>query len=91
MLGNVQGWFISAVIALAGRQDGPAPTVDLALGALSTGCGLEPGAAEAVFAVGRVAGLIGHAIEEYPHRLRFRPRAAYTGPAPTRPSIPRRP
>jgi citrate synthase len=82
---------VDAVIALAGRQDGPAPTVDLALGALSTGCGLVPGAAEAIFSLARVAGLIAHAIEEYPHRLRFRPRAAYTGPAPTTPSSPRRP
>jgi citrate synthase len=80
-----------AVVAIAGRQDGPAPTVDFALGALSDGCGLQPGAAEAIFSLARVAGLIAHAIEEYPHRLRFRPRAAYTGPAPTRPSSPRRP
>jgi citrate synthase len=82
---------VDAVVALAGRQDGPAPTVDLALGALSTGCGLQPGAAEAIFAVGRVAGLVAHAMEEYPHRLRFRPRAVYSGPAPaTRPSSRRR-
>ena len=81
-----------AVIALAGRQDGPAPNVDFALGALSVGCGLVPGAAEAIFSLARVAGLVAHAIEEYPHRLRFRPRAAYTGPAPlTTPSSPRRP
>ena len=81
-----------AVIALAGRQDGPAPNVDFALGALSIGCGLVPGAAEAIFSLARVAGLVAHAIEEYPHRLRFRPRAAYTGPAPlTTPSSPRRP
>ena len=71
-----------AVVALAGRQDGPAPNVDFALGALSVGCGLRPGSAEAIFSLARVAGLVAHAIEEYPHRLRFRPRAAYTGPAP---------
>ena len=70
------------VVALAGRQDGPAPNVDFALGALSVGCGLRPGSAEAIFSLARVAGLVAHAIEEYPHRLRFRPRAAYTGPAP---------
>jgi citrate synthase len=71
-----------AVVALAGRLDGPAPNVDFALGALSVGCGMRPGSAEAIFSLARVAGLIAHAIEEYPHRLRFRPRAAYTGPAP---------
>jgi len=73
---------IDEVVRLAGRQDGPAPNVDFALGALSVACGLRPGAAEAIFSLARVAGLIAHAIEEYPHRLRFRPRAAYTGPAP---------
>jgi citrate synthase len=81
---------VDAVVALAGRQEGPAPTVDFALGALSDGCDLRTGAAEAIFSIARVAGLIAHAIEEYPHRLRFRPRAAYTGPAPTTPSSPRR-
>jgi citrate synthase len=75
---------VDAVVELAGRQDGPAPNVDFALGALSVACGLRPGAAEAIFSLARVAGLVAHAIEEYPHRLRFRPRAAYTGPAPLR-------
>ena len=42
-----------------------------------------PGAAEAIFSLARVAGLVAHAIEEYPYRLRFRPRAAYTGPRPS--------
>jgi citrate synthase len=70
------------VVRLVGRQDGPAPNVDFALAALSVGCALAPGAAEAIFSIARVAGLVAHAIEEYPHRLRFRPRAAYTGPAP---------
>jgi citrate synthase len=73
---------VDEVVRLAGRQDGPAPNVDFALGALSACFELHPGAAEAIFSLGRVAGLIAHAIEEYPHRLRFRPRAAYTGPAP---------
>ena len=29
------------------------------------------------------SGWLAHAAEEYQHRLRFRPRAVYTGPAPT--------
>ena len=70
---------LDAVLAAAGRHDGPAPNVDLALGALSDCLGLAPGAAEAVFAVARTAGLVAHALEEYPHRLRFRARARYTG------------
>jgi citrate synthase len=71
---------LDAVLAAAGRHDGPAPNVDLALGALTDCLGLAPGAAEAIFAVARTAGLIAHALEEYPHRLRFRARARYTGP-----------
>jgi len=43
---------------------------------------MVPGAGEAVFAVARCAGFVAHAMEEYRHRLRFRVRAAYTGPAP---------
>jgi citrate synthase len=73
---------VDEVVRLAGREGGPAPNVDFALGALAVTSGLRPGAAEAIFALARVAGLIAHAIEEYPHRLRFRPRAAYAGPAP---------
>ncbi|MEA2178080.1 MAG: citrate synthase, partial [Solirubrobacteraceae bacterium] len=73
---------VEEVVRLAGREGGPAPNVDFALAALSVGCHLRPGSAEAIFVLARVAGLIAHAIEEYPHRLRFRPRAAYTGPAP---------
>jgi citrate synthase len=70
---------VEAVLALAGRHDGPAPNVDLALGALADAFGLVPGAGEAIFAVARTAGLIAHALEEYPYRLRFRSRAAYVG------------
>ncbi len=70
------------LVALVGRHDGPPPNVDFALGLLAARAGLTAGAAEAVFLMGRSAGLIGHTIEEYRHRFRFRPRAVYTGPAP---------
>jgi citrate synthase len=60
----------------------PAPNVDFALAALSGAIGLRRGAAATIFTTARVAGLIAHALEEYPHRLRFRPRATYVGPAP---------
>jgi citrate synthase len=73
---------VEEVLRVAGRYGGPAPNVDLALGALANTLGLVGGAAEAIFAVARSAGLIAHALEEYPHRLRFRARAAYVGPAP---------
>jgi citrate synthase len=73
---------VEEVLRVAGRHGGPAPNVDLALGALADTFGLIPGAAEAIFAVARTAGLIAHALEEYPYRLRFRARAAYVGIVP---------
>ena len=39
-------------------------------------------AGEAIFEIARCAGLVAHGIEEYEHRLRYRPRAAYVGPRP---------
>jgi citrate synthase len=69
-----------AVLDAVGRHDGPAPNVDFALGAVTDCLGLTPGAAEATFALARTAGLVAHALEEYPHRLRFRARAVYAGP-----------
>lgn len=65
----------------AGERGLPAPNVDLALAGLTTMLGLRPGAAAAVFALARVVGLVAHGLEEYPHELRFRPRATYVGPA----------
>jgi citrate synthase len=73
-----------AVIEAVGRDEGPAPNVDFALAVLVEVYGLAPGSAEAIFATARCAGWIAHAIEEYPHRLRFRGRAAYLGPRPAR-------
>jgi citrate synthase len=73
---------LHAVLETTGRHDGPKPNIDLALGALTDCLGLLGGSAEAIFAIARCAGLIAHALEEYPHRLRFRARAAYIGPPP---------
>lgn len=58
------------------------PNVDLAVAALVGAADMIDGAAEAIFTTARTAGWIGHGIEEYGHRLRFRTRAAYTGPEP---------
>jgi citrate synthase len=60
-------------------RDGPYPNIDFALGALAEAHRFTPGAGEAVFAIARSAGWIAHALEEYPHRLRYRTRATYTG------------
>jgi citrate synthase len=60
----------------------PAPNVDFALAALVKAHGLLPGSSATIFTVARIAGIVAHALEEYEHRLRFRPRASYVGPAP---------
>lgn len=58
------------------------PNVDFALAALVSAGDMIRGAAEGIFATARMAGFVAHAIEEYQHALRFRTRAAYTGPEP---------
>ncbi len=62
-------------VALAG---GEAPTVDLALAALARSLSLVPGAALAIFAVGRTAGYVAHVLEQRGQPL-VRPRARYIG------------
>jgi citrate synthase len=58
----------------------PTPNIDFALAVLASVAGMVAGAAEAVFAVARTAGWIGHALEEYARHTPLRPRARYTGP-----------
>jgi len=55
--------------------------VDFALAAVAFCSEMCDGAPEAIFAVGRCAGWLAHAIEEFQERpVRFRPRAHYLGP-----------
>jgi citrate synthase len=70
-----------AVIAEVRHRALPEPNVDFALAVLTSVGGLAPGAGEAIFAVGRAAGWIAHALEEYARRAPIRPRGIYTGPA----------
>ena len=70
------------VLAEMQRRRLPFPNVDFAIAALAEAHDMVPGAGEIVFAVARTAGWLAHAIEEYEHRLRFRPRATYVGVAP---------
>lgn len=80
----------SSVVSRAGAslldtmaaRDLPFPNIDFALALLAETNAMVPGASELIFAVARVVGWLAHAIEEYEHRLRFRPRAAYIGRAP---------
>lgn len=74
-------------VAWAGEEaTGEKPTIDFALVALARALKLAPGAALALFALGRSIGWIGHALEQYARDEIIRPRARYVGPPPTTPS-----
>lgn len=59
---------------------GLAPSLDFGLVALATALGAEPGAASAIFALGRVAGWSAHVFEQRASPNLLRPRARYVGP-----------
>jgi citrate synthase len=59
-------------------------TIDLALAALARAYNLPNGAPLMIFALGRTAGWIGHAIEQQRLGGLIRPRARYIGPLPAR-------
>ena len=61
------------------------PNLDFGLVALSRACGFPADAPLLLFALGRTAGWIGHAIEQYASSGLIRPRARYVGPAPRGP------
>lgn len=58
------------------------PTIDLALVVLRRALGLPPDAALVLFALGRTAGWIAHALEQYANGHLIRPRATYVGAVP---------
>jgi citrate synthase len=66
-----------------GRQRGfPPPNIDMGLGALAF-CGeMIPGAGQAISTLGKVAGWLAHAMEEYANPTQFRSRADYVGNRP---------
>lgn len=57
-----------------------APTLDVGLVAVASALGLPRGAAVALFAIGRTAGWIAHALEQRSADFLLRPRARYVGP-----------
>jgi citrate synthase len=69
-----------AVLAEARRRALPEPNIDFGLAMLASVGGLAAGAGEAILAVGRTAGWIAHALEEYDRNAPIRPRSVYTGP-----------
>lgn len=66
---------------------GELPNLDTGLATLSQALNLPTGAAITLFAIGRTAGWIGHAIEEYENNRLIRPRAKYIGLQPLESSI----
>ena len=71
-----------AVMEVAAVQGVPPPNVDFALAALARALRLRPGAGEAIFSVGRLAGWLAHMLEEYADPSDLRLRALYVGPRP---------
>jgi citrate synthase len=71
-----------AVLEVAAAQGIAKPNVDFALAVLSHRLRLPAGAGEAIFTIGRLAGWLAHALEEYAERTPLRLRAVYTGPRP---------
>ncbi|MCC7361100.1 MAG: citrate synthase family protein [Anaerolineales bacterium] len=71
-----------AVCAEADRLLGERPTLDFALVVLARALRLPPGAPLALFALGRTAGWVAQALEQYALGDMIRPRARYVGVAP---------
>jgi citrate synthase len=68
-----------AVTDEARRRALPEPNIEFALAVLAGVAGMIRGAGEAIFATGRAAGWLAHALEEYERNTPIRPRGIYTG------------
>lgn len=71
-----------ALIAAAEAAVGHRANIDTALAALEHALSLPAGASIGIFAAGRTAGWIAHALEQQATGALIRPRASYAGPAP---------
>jgi len=69
-----------AVTDEARRRALPEPNIEFALAVLAVVAGMIRGSGEAIFATGRTAGWLAHALEEYERNIPIRPRSVYTGP-----------
>jgi citrate synthase len=67
---------IAVVMAQVARLE---PTLDFGLVALSMALELPAGSAAAIFALGRTAGWVAHALEQRENKALLRPRARYVG------------
>ncbi len=66
---------LDRLIAVVASNWSVMPNVDFGLAALARWAGFPPGSAQVLFMLPRTVGLAAHALEEYPHDLRFRGRA----------------
>ena len=73
---------LAVALALVGEMRGrglPEPNVEFALAVLVRVADMTRGSGEAIFAIGRSAGWLAHAMEEYERHSPIRPRGVYTG------------
>lgn len=73
---------LEQVIAAAGEASGQRPNIDLLLAALCHVHGLPAAPALVMFAAGRLAGWLAHALEQQASGRLIRPRARYVGAEP---------
>lgn len=71
---------LRALIKAMSAAGHEAPSLDMGLVAVATAIGLPRGSAAALFAMGRSAGWVAHAMEQRTQGFLVRPRARYIGP-----------
>lgn len=76
--------YVDQIEAIVFRTGLPHPSVEIALAALSRMFGCVDGASEAIFAIGRSAGWVAHALEMYSLPLELPPSGSYVGLDPER-------
>lgn len=77
---------LEAIIAATEDVSGQRPNIDFMLAAICHANGLPATPALVMFAAGRLAGWLAHALEQQAQGLLIRPRARYTGAAPPEPA-----
>lgn len=68
------------LVDVVSRGGGGGPNLEMGLVALASALGVAGGSAAGIFAVGRCAGWVAHALEQYEAGYILRPRARYTNP-----------